>query len=219
MKVQYLGKTPIAQNIYSFNFSSKIRVQYLPGQYLYYTLPGISENEGRGPSREMTLSSSPTETNIQFTTSIESKSPFKKALFDLVPGTLIEADGPHGVFFLDTSVQNHVFIAGGLGITPFRSMNKFLKDKKLKINRTLIYSTKSREKAIFLDEFKDVHLVDTSKGERISKEIIQRHLKKFTSPHIWIAGPTEFVTTVEKIVHRLKIPPEQIHFEKLTGII
>lgn len=222
MKVKFLGKKLIGYNTYSLILRSKKRADYLPGQYIYLTLPGILPVEGRGPTRQFTLSSSPTETDLVITTKENEKSAFKRKFMDLVPDTEVEADGPMGTFYFDqNSHGNHVFIAGGMGITPFRSMLKFAVDRKLTITAQLYYFVSNKEDAIFTEE-----LAKWQKKGLLNYEIIETqgkgaqkiNAKKFLNSHFWITGPASFVTKMENMLLRQKVERDSIHFEKFTGL-
>lgn len=222
MKLQFIGKKLIGKETYSFSFQSKKRVGYLPGQYFYFTLPGIAETDGRGPTRQFTLSSSPTETDLKFTTQIHDNSKFKKILDELQVSTFVDADGPHGTFYFDKKTfGEHVFIAGGLGVTPFRSMTKFAIDSNLPVKITLLYSVKDLEQAVFLDEFKKWSQNDNFSFEiftqRIDKNAITQ-IDDFQEKSFWITGPTQLVTDLELMLLKLKVPQDQINFEKFTGL-
>src|SRR5947209_11551649 len=110
--------------------------------------------DNRGAERAFTIASSPSEPLVRITTRVSSQSSsFKSALMGLAPGALIEAHGPYGTFLLHDDPRPAVFIAGGIGITPFRSI---LGDVFARGNRpdiTLLYSSSTPHIAFrsFLD--------------------------------------------------------------------
>ena len=149
----------IAKDIYTFHFSPKPFVSYVAGQYIELIIPH-NDSDNRGSNRWFTLSSSPTEHEYAITTKIErNSSSFKKNLLALKIGDKVKMNSPIGDFVLpkDNNI-NLTFIAGGIGITPFRSMIKWLKDSKLKRSIRLIYMVKEKEQAAFTKLFSSYDL-------------------------------------------------------------
>src|SRR5574341_440996 len=110
------------------------------GQYLTLDLP---VEDPRGKRRPFTLSSSPTEKGFLTITTRIGPSPFKQTLNSLETGTKVQTKAPFGNFVLppDTS-KPVVMLAGGIGITPFRSMIKLACDTQLALSITLLYSNR-----------------------------------------------------------------------------
>src|SRR3989344_9620287 len=132
MQLPLIRKQKEAKGTYSFYFDNRNKIKYLPGQYFYFTLPQLNYDDARGPTRHFTISSSPSEKEFKFTTRIREKSGYKKTLFELPMGTNLEVEGPNGTFILDENEKGeHILIAGGIGITPFRSFIKYNLDKDL----------------------------------------------------------------------------------------
>ena len=227
-----------AKGTKSFIWSLNKNIKYLPGQYFYFTLPQLKYKDSRGPTRHFTISSSPTEKGIlKFTTRIRNESGFKKTLNDLKIGNIIEAEGPNGTFILDeNSKGGHIFIAGGIGVTPFRSFAKYNIDKNLKdINLHLIYSNSVPKEITFRKE-----LVDWSKSYknlkvdmtitkpeksknwegltgRIDENMLKKLISDYRLPNYWTSGPPGLVTAMEKVLSKLNIPKNKIRSEKFTG--
>src|SRR5688572_14308982 len=109
--------------------------QYYPGQYLDIEL---DVKDKFGKTRAFTISSSPTE-NFLMITIKKGLTPFKKKLETLKKGDILLASHPAGTFTLDES-EKAVFLAGGVGITPFRSMLRYVKDQRISTKIILIYS-------------------------------------------------------------------------------
>lgn len=144
-----------AQNIKTFWLEPEKQVDYVAGQYIEMYLP--HENpDARGQKHWFTLSSSPSEKLISITTkqAASQMSTFKQVLFSMKLGAEIKISEPLGDFVLpkDTSIPL-VFVAAGMGITPVRSMVKWLKDSGEKRRIQLIYSVRALEEAAFLDLF------------------------------------------------------------------
>ena len=125
-------------------------INYQAGQFLRIQLSEIIDP--RGPSRFFSIASSPTENSIMIATKI-SQSPFKQKLANASIGDAIQIQAPFGKFVLsgDTN-KHHLFLSGGIGITPFRSILTSATDRKLPHKITLLYSNKTRQDIVFKDD-------------------------------------------------------------------
>lgn len=238
MKFKLIEKKVEARGTKSFFWEPDKHFEFLPGQYLYYTLPKLVFPDGRGATRQFTISSSPTESPpLRLTTRIREQSGFKKSLDALPIGSVIEVEGPDGTYILDSGDKGpHIFIAGGIGITPFRSMIKYVFDKNLGFSMHLIYSNSHPEEITFRDEFD--HYADlrnnfkltstvSKKDEsptpwvgltgRIDANLISKVAKDYQNPIFWVCGPPGMVDAIEKALAELKVPGKRIRIEKFTG--
>jgi ferredoxin-NADP reductase len=237
MKLQLKKKLKLTKNTYSFIFDSKRGIKWLPGQYFYFTFPNLAANDSRGPTRHFTISSSPTEGDLTITTRIRDASVYKKSLKRLKENDILEVEGPTGTFIIDEKEKGpHILIAGGIGITPFRSHIKYALDKKLDTNFHLIYSCSTPKEIVFFKElqtwnekYKNIKVDFTiSKPEkintkwnglkgRIDKNMIKNTANNIKTSTFWICGPPKMVTEMENIVESLNIKSENIRSEKFTG--
>ena len=221
MKLRLIKKVKEAKETASFFWQTEKEVRYLPGQYFYFTLPKLDFSDPRGATRHFTLSSSPTEKDtIRCTTRIREESGFKKTLDALPIGSEIEGEGPNGTFILDDNEKGpHIFLAGGIGITPFRSMIKYNIDKNLKIAMHLIYSNSDSDFAFKKDldgwknDYIKIEYVDTAKEGRIDED----KLNHFISSTFWVVGPPPFVDAMEDTLGKLGVVSVKIRVEKFTG--
>lgn len=155
MQATFKQKISRAKNIFSFVFEPEQPLSYQPGQYTELTLPHQNEDD-RGSKRWFTLSSSPTESSVFITTKLatEKGSTFKAALANLAPGTKVDLAAAEGDFTLPTDpAQPLIFVAGGIGVTPFRSIIQYLTDKKEKRPIQLLYAANSPGEIAFRDLF------------------------------------------------------------------
>ena len=242
MRLVLVDKKTEAEGTKSFFFEPEEIVSYLPGQYFYFTLPKLKFPDERGDTRHFTLSSSPTEgKTLRITTRVREESGFKKTLDELPFGSNLEGRGPNGTFYIPSSglpAGRQVFIAGGIGITPFRSIIKFSADKNYKTPIHLIYSNSTPEQITFrkeLEELAQNHknikvFMTVSKPEeggqlwtgligRVDEKMIKSLITDHQSPTItwWLCGPPLMVEATEKILESLKITSDQIRIEKFTG--
>ena len=154
-----------ATDVMSFRFSKEEKQQgkgsdrqnsfldYTAGQYAFFDIGGVY-NDPRGPTRHFTISSSPTEDFIMITTRIRD-TPYKKRLSSLEEGTIVKVRGPQGKFVLHEEDYSKpaVFLSGGIGVTPFRSMIKYATDKQLPIKIVMFDSNRNQENTLFKKEF------------------------------------------------------------------
>ena len=104
--------------------SGKSSFNYTAGQYAYFDIGGV-KNDPKGPIRHFTIASSPTENFIMIKDQNKRYSWYKKQLASLEEGTVVKERGPEGKFVLhDDCSKTAVFLSGGIGVTPFRSMIK-----------------------------------------------------------------------------------------------
>lgn len=217
MRLKLINKKEESEGIWSFGFEKPAKFNYKPGQYVYLTLPQLSYPDQRGATRHFTLSSSPTEDVLSVTTIIRPDSGYKKTLLEMGLGSEIEADGPQGEFFLDKATNTpQVFIAGGIGITPFYSIIKYQIDQKLTTTMTLIYSAKSQDRLTFKKDFnawaKKGLLSWKGLTERVNADFLSKY--DLTKSEVWVCGPPEMVGDVEKLV---KSKALRVYSEKFTG--
>lgn len=238
MKLRLVKKIKEANDTLTFVWQPETKVKHLPGQYFYFTLLNTKLEDSRGPTRHFTLSSSPTEgENLMFTTRIRDSSGYKQELKSLKRGVEVEGEGPNGTFILDEYEPGpHVLLAGGIGITPFRSILKNHIDKKLDTNLHLIYSIKVPELITFRKDLESwnkkyenikVDMTITRPGEskqkwtgltgRIDGKLISKLTKSYKNPTYWVVGPPPMVDALERSLGRLRIPSGRIRTEKFTG--
>jgi glycine betaine catabolism B len=127
-------------------------LNYTAGQFAFFDI-GEVYNDPKGPIRHFTISSSPTENFIMFSTRMRD-SPYKKRLSTLEKGAKVKFRGPEGQFVLHQDYSKHtVFLSGGIGVTPFRSMIKYATDMQLPVPIVMFDSNRNRNNILFKKEF------------------------------------------------------------------
>jgi len=235
-EVELIKKEPAAKDSSSFYFQRPQQFDFLPGQFMRLSLT-IPEPDERGNSRFFSIASSPTEKDFLMITTRADHSAYKKTLFSLASGTKVSLTAPYGVFILKPEETTpHVFLAGGIGITPFRSMIRYAADMKINIPITLFTSFRSFEDIVFQKELAGIakeyswfKLVETitqpeaSKSPwlgnvgRIDTDLIKKHVSVFSTSLFYIAGPPAMVDSMEDLLKSLGINELQIRKEKFTG--
>lgn len=205
-----------AKNSFSIIFQKPDNLQFYPGQYLNISLPVSDPN---GSSREFTIASSPSEDFLMITTK-KGISNFKKKLQKIKTGQ-IESDHPAGTFTISEN-DPAVFLAGGVGITPFRSMIKWALDCKMDLPMTLIYSNSDSD-FMFKKELSEwqsklpnltIHYINTSKDGRLTKDKLQRLITHHSSLVYYLAGPPAMVDDFEKMLLDLGVDQTSIRTDR-----
>ena len=128
-------------------------LDYKAGQYAAMDLETKEDEEG--PVRSFTIASSPTEEEFILISTRIRETPFKKKLANLEIGTPIKITAPVGSFVLpeDDNSKGVVFLSGGIGVTPFRSMVKYATDKRMPIRIMMFDSNRNEENILYKKEF------------------------------------------------------------------
>ncbi len=219
-------KIQIAPDIYDFLFSKSQKFIFLPGQYLEWTL-GHNNPDSRGNRRYFTIASSPTEDNLQIGVKFyPESSSFKKALLSVDSKKIIVASQLAGDFTLpEDQTKKLAFLAGGIGITPFRSMIKYLIDTDQKRDIILLYSNKTAKDIVYKDIFKiaawklgikTVYIL-TEKGKYIDATMIQKEMPDYKERVFYISGPHLMVDAFEKTLKDMGIHDNQIKVDYFPG--
>jgi glycine betaine catabolism B len=218
-------------------------LNYTAGQFGFFDIGGVY-NDPKGPLRHFTISSSPTENFIMFSTRIRD-SPYKKRLSTLEEGSRIRIRGPEGQFVLHEDYSKPaVFLSGGIGVTPFRSMIKYATDKQLQLKIVMFDSNRNRENILFQKEFDDwanrnknlkiIYTISDDeqqqsastandwKGEygRIDKAMILKYLdtNMLNNSIFYICGPPSMLKAMQSLLQdNLEIPKERIKVEEFIG--
>jgi len=219
-----IKKEQLTGDTYSFYFARPSTFEFIPGQYIKMIL-NIENPDERGVSRFFSLPSSPTERDHLMITTRILQSSFKKTLESLPLDAEVQMRGPHGMFVLDEQdPRGKVYLAGGIGITPARSMLVYLRDKNLNIPFTLMVSFSNGSEIIFQDELsslsnndRKIIYVVTSEEGRIDEEKIKKNVPDLPNSLFYISGPAGFVDAMEKLVRSLGVSEENIKTEDFPG--
>ena len=227
-------KEKITEDIYSFLFVTDRSFAFLPGQYLIYTLPH-KHPDNRGERRYFTIASSPAEQKILLTTKIIDKSSsFKHVLRAMWPGGTIAASHVGGDFILPHTLSDKlVFIAGGIGITPFRSMVRHLLDKGESRDIILLYGARTDGDIIFKDVFaeagikvglKTIFVLSEETRENanyrhgmIDAARIEAEVPDFRERIFYVSGPEPMVRSVQKMLSDIGVPMRRIRRDYFPG--
>ncbi|MDD5097731.1 MAG: FAD-dependent oxidoreductase [Candidatus Omnitrophica bacterium] len=216
-------------NVKSFRLDVGKVSDFKAGQFLLATL-----NNDPKLKRYLSISNSPTEKGyLEFTKKI-TQSDFSKRLNDLKAGDQVVIQYPFGKFVLDESAPKIAFLSGGIGITPIRSISKYIVDKHLGIDSVLIYSNRTIGDIVFKDDFevmakeypllKVAHvLCETQTGFKctlgqINSAVIKNEIPDYQQRKFYLCGPPQMVEAMRKILAEdLNLPAEKIITENFQG--
>jgi ferredoxin-NADP reductase len=209
-------------------------VEFRPGQYFWVELLDPPYDDERGARRHISVVTSPTERGVLGLCTRLRDTAFKRSLAELPVGTEVDVEQPKGDFALPEETDHaYVFIAGGIGITVFRSMLRYIADEGLQYKVTLVYSNRDRESTAFLDELEELErripglrLVLTMtedpawEGEtrRIDGTLLRDHLEgELGSFTYLVAGPPAMVEAMVEMLGAEGVPEEQVLPARFSG--
>lgn len=231
-------KIKLSYDTFDFIFPLEKSLPFVPGQYMEWTL-AHQKPDSRGNRRYFTLASSPTEDNIRLGVKFYNpSSTYKKTLLNLGQDETIVAAQIAGDFILPTDKQKKlVFMAGGIGITPFRSMIKYLLDKNEQRDIIMVYSNKYQSEIVYKDVFDEAQtklnvktvytLTDTTQlpmgwiGEigRVNPLMIQKEIPDFMERTFYLSGPHSMVKGFEDVLQQMGVKKENIKTDFFPGFV
>ena len=208
-------------------------VEFRPGQYFWVELPNKGYEDERGLRRHITVVTSPTERGVLGLCTRLRDSAFKKTLAELELGDEVDVEQPKGDWALpeDTSPP-YVFVAGGIGITPYHCFLRYFADTGAPYRATLVYSNRDRESTAFLEELRDYErtlpnfrlvltMTDDSgwDGETryIDAEMLHDHLGELDPYTFLVTGPPPMVEAVSEKLTAAGVPEGQVLPERFSG--
>lgn len=221
-----------------FVFDKPEGYAFTAGQYVALQVPKIDgvETDSRGLTRSFSISSAPSEPDLYFTMR-QGESAFKKTFWKLAIGDRVTITKAVGFFVLPSEEDTRpiVFLAGGIGITPVRSILKQAEHEKSKRDFTLLYANRFLEDAAFDEEIRKLDLAHFRLVTVLSKSaepcvpgndergyICEPLLKKYIGDIMgclyYIVGSPQFSGAIEKILIDLGVPKEQIKKDPFTGL-
>jgi ferredoxin-NADP reductase len=208
----------------TFRFESGEIRDWKPGQYLHYTLEH-HHPDSRGIERYFTIASAPCEGYIQLTTRFSDKksSSFKRALRDMEVGGTIEADGLAGDFVVEDPSKSLVFIAGGIGVTPYRAMLLALDHASAPVNVDLLYANHDEnfpfkaELVTFAEEHPTFRAHYFTGSKRLDEKAVAAAVGDLTKPEFYVSGPEPMVEAFEDTLRGMKVPKTRIKTDYFPG--
>lgn len=227
---------PIATDCYDFIFTSDKKLNFKPGQYLEWTFKH-PHPDSRGNRRYFTISSAPDDTTIALGVKFyPDSSSFKKAMLAMSPGDTIVASQLAGDFVLPKKKDaKFVFIAGGIGITPFHSMITHLLNRLERRPITMFYSSRAKNDFAYTKTFdaaelelgiKTIYTITDEKsvpprwkGEKgyVTNRMIEKYVPDYFDHYFYLSGPHSMVVGFEKTLKEIGVPDKQIKKDFFPG--
>jgi ferredoxin-NADP reductase len=226
----------VAEGTIAFRFEKPSGWTFKAGQFVDMTLLDPSETDSEGNTRGFSIASGPHEETLMVATRMRNTA-FKRVLKSMPLGTAVKVEGPFGNLTLhNNAARTAVFLAGGIGITPFRCILFRAAREKLPHRIFLFFSNRRPEDAPFLQELQALErenpnykLIATMTqmeksnqpwhGETglINKELLSRYLKNVASPIYYIAGPPEMVKGLHEVLNKGGVDDDDIRTEEFAG--
>jgi len=224
----------MASGCRDFVFKSDRKLIFRPGQYMDWTL-AVRDADDRGNRRPFTLASSPADAEIRLGVKFyPGASAFKRALGSLTPGSVIFGSQLAGAFTLPKNRKKKlVFIAGGIGVTPFRSMVGDLLNRQDKRSVVLLYGVNKTDEIAYSSVFeraerelglRTVYAVadEQVRGSNfhqgfIDETLIQNEIPDFKERTFYISGPRAMVMNFRRVLRDLGIARSRIKVDFFPG--
>ena len=235
MNARLVGRRMVALHTLAFEVDPTARFEFKAGQTCDMVIPNPVYTDDRGNARTFSITSAPGDAPLMFATRLTG-SAFKRTLADAPLGLPLELDGPFGSFTLHhNTARPAVLFAGGIGITPFRSMIADATRRKLPHRITLLFSNTSASMSPFLDDLaqwarenSSFRLVPTITagvpGEpwtfetgRIDAAFVKAHVDDPAAAVFYIAGPAGFVQAMQGVAAEVGADPDSIRSEEFPG--
>ncbi len=234
--VKLKAREEVAERTLGVRLEKPAGFNFKPGQYIDVTLPDPPETDSEGNVRSFSIASAPHETTLMVATRLRDTA-FKHVIAALPLDSQLKIEGPFGNLTMhNNAARPAALIAGGIGITPFRSMVLRAAREKLAHRIFLFYSNRRPEDAPFLAELQSLEkenrnyrfigtMTEMTKSARpwngekglISAEMLSRHLKDATSPIFYIAGPSAMVAGLQGVLRQMGVDEDDVRTEEFAG--
>jgi ferredoxin-NADP reductase len=220
----------------AFHFSRPAGFAHAAGQNVLVTLLDPPQTDSQGDSRTFTLASAPHEPELMVATRMRD-SAFKRVLKSAAAGTPLRIEGPNGAMVLhEDAARPAVFLAGGIGVTPFLSMARHAAKQNLPHRILLFYSNRRPEDAAFLDELKRLEqananyrliaiMTEAAKSSRrwngetamIGRQLLERYLPDVKTPFYYFAGPPGMTMAMQSMLESMGVSDYDMRAEEFYG--
>ncbi len=196
------------------------KLEYRAGQFVYLTPYDKSLTAGHGEEHPYTLSSSPLEDRLRI--AIKDLGDASRAIQRIRPGSRVTIEGPYGDFFPDDAPLRQLWIAGGVGLTPFLGRARHLHRLGNPVDVHLIYCVQDEARARFLDELKQIS--EELEGFRVTphlfyrqgpldRDFLDRHCPDLNQRAVFICGPGPLNQLARKLALSAGVRRQDIHTE------
>jgi ferredoxin-NADP reductase len=236
MKARLVACDRVAEATAGFTFEVQAPFTFEAGQTCDLTIPSPLYDDGLGSSRTFSIASSPSDAPRVTVATRLTGSAFKRSLLEAPVGLEVDLDGPFGSFVLHrNAAKPAVFLAGGIGITPFRSIIKDATERRLPHGMTLFFSNRTPAGAAFLPDLEAwqrqnpnfrlvATITDPSRGEpwshsvgRMDAAFIRPHVPDWAAAFCYAAGPPAYVKAMRSALDEVGADPDNIRTEEFSG--
>jgi len=232
--VKLIKKEAIAEGTTAFHFEKPAGFEFRAGQFADYTLINPTQTDEEGNTRGFSLAYAPFEDDLVAASRMRGTA-FKRVLKDLPIGAEIKLDGPYGDFTLHkTETTPAVFLIGGIGVTPVRSMIAQASHDKTAHKITLLHANRTPADAPFATDFELLAMsnpnftyvavaTDASlagwDGERghVDEAMLRRHVADLNAPIYYLSGPEGMVNAMRQMLVDIGTNEDNIRTEEFTG--
>jgi ferredoxin-NADP reductase/Na+-translocating ferredoxin:NAD+ oxidoreductase RnfD subunit len=223
----------ISDRVYNYVFQPDRSFSFLPGQYMEWTLAGVPY-DSRGNRRTFTIASSPTESEVHLGLKYyEPASTYKATFQAMKPGDVVYASQLAGNFTIKgKEKQKLAFIAGGIGITPFRSMSKYLTDKNIASDIVLLYVVNDPREFAYFEQFKAARAIGVKTipivtnpsynspnfiTSKLNAELLAKVVPDYAEREFYISGPNVLVDASKDYLKALGVHNKKINTDHFSG--
>jgi len=234
--VKLVGCEEVAEGTMAFHLEKPVGFNFKAGQFISLRLIDPPETDAEGNTRVFSIASAPYEEGLMIATRIRNTA-FKRTMKALPLGVEVQMQGPFGSLTLDDQdTRPAALIAGGIGITPFRSIVFQAFHNRAAHRIFLFYSNRRPEDAAFINELQALEKTNSNfklvatvtgdgesvkrwPGERgvIDKAMLAKVIKQVTEPKYYVAGPPSMVSSMKSLLQSLGMDNDQIHVEQFAG--
>ena len=235
-QIKLKRKQEIAIDTMSFHFNKPSGFTFKAGQFADFTLINPGETDEEGNIRGFSLACAPYEEDIMFTTRMRDTA-FKRSLKKMNIGTEVIFDAVYGSFTLQNNTKiPAVFLSGGIGITPVRSIILQATHDKTAHKIFLFYANKTSKDSAFLDDLTEAQEQNPNftfipsmtalpegdnewKGETgyFTKEMLQKYIDDLSQPIYYVSGPAGMVASIRKTLNESGVDDDNIRIEEFDG--
>ena len=224
MRLELTARKTESPDVESFIFKPREPLDWKPGQFLHYVLHH-EPTDDRGSDRWFSIASAPCEGRVLLTSRFnkDRSSSFKNALKALKTGDTIEVSDLDGDFVVGDTDRDHIFIAGGIGITPFRAILKDADHAGRRLRATLIYANRDSN-IVYKNELEalagrnqDLRIHYLTSPQRVDKETIQKLVPDLKKSFFYVSGPEPMVESLGKLLQELGVSKDNLKQDWFPG--
>jgi len=230
------GKEDIAKGTLALSVGKPEGFKFVAGQAVYAVIPDLKKADAKGKVRTFSIASAPQDAELEIAMR-QTDTSFKHYLATAKAGSPVQIEGPYGDLALHEDANRPaVFLAGGIGVTPFRSMVLDASNRGLQHRLFLFYSNRKPEDAAYLAELRELEqknprfklIAVFTEGEAVPRsttvehgyitaEMIAKHAGDLAAPIFYVAGPPAMVSAMEGVLKSAGVNQRNVRAEKFVG--